>query len=155
MELLKHEGQEISFVAKTPEDRECIEKVLKDYIKGRSVINKSYAQFKGGNLFDYVDGSTKRWNGYVPEASPLLDSYQSRIFLNWTRNQVISYLSKVALNLTEPKIVAVNKKSGVQDKVFANILKDLNQYSLNEENGDARFMESAIESTTKGTVFNY
>lgn len=155
METLKHDGAIITFSAQTPEEQATIQKVLKDYVKGRTVINKSYNQFNGRNLFDYIDDSVKRWNGYVPEPSPLLEQYQSRIFLNWTRNTVINYLSKVAMNMAEPKIVAVNKKTGIQDKVFANILKDLNQYSLNEENGDARFLESAIEATTKGTVIKY
>ena len=130
VEDLDYEGAKISFVATTTEERLTVEKVLQDYIKGRNVINKSYNQFNGRNLFDYIDDSTKRWNGYIPQASPLLEKYQSRIFLNWTRNKVIEYLSKVALNLTEPKIVAVNKKTGIQSKLFAQILKDLNQFSL-------------------------
>ena len=156
MDIYKHEsGAEISYIAQTPEERKTIEEVLKDYVKGRTVINKSYTQFNGRNLLDYIDDSTKRWNGYVPEASPLLEKYQSRVFFNWTRQQVIMYLSKVALNLTEPKFVAVNKKTGIQSKTFANVLKDLNQFSLNEENGDARFLESGLEATTKGTVIKY
>jgi len=129
--------------------------VLKDYTKGRTINNKSYAQFNGRNLYDCIDDWTKRWNGYIPEGDPLLDKTQSRMFLNFTRNVLISYLSKTALKAPEPKIIAINKKTGIEDKQFADILKDLNKYSLNEENGDARFLESAIEASVKGTVIKY
>lgn len=128
---------------------------MQDYIKGRTVIQKSYAQLNGRNLFDCIDDWTKRWNGYIPEADPLLDKTQSRMFLNFTRNCLISYLSKTALKSPDPKIIAINKKTGLEDKKFAQILKDLNKYSLNEENGDARFLESAIEASIKGTVIKY
>jgi hypothetical protein len=139
----------------TPEESDAKQAVLKDYVRGRMVINKTYGQFNGRNLFDCIDDWTKRWNGYIPKASPLLDKSQSRIFLNFTRNQIISYLAKTALSIPKPEITAVNKKSNLEDKKFAEVLKDLNQYSLNAENGDAKFLESAIEVTTKGTVIKY
>ncbi len=53
------------------------------------------------------------------------------------------------------KIQAVNKKSGLASTKFAEILRDLNEYSLNAENGEARFLETALEVTTKGTVIKY
>ena len=139
----------------SPKEREILNLVLKDYIKGRTVNNKSYAQFNGRSLYDCIDDWTKRWNGYIPEGDPLLDKTQSRMFLNFTRNCLISYLSKTALKAPEPKIIAINKKTGIEDKQFADILKDLNKYSLNEENGDARFLESAIEASVKGTVIKF
>lgn len=137
------------------EETEAINLVLIDYTKGRSVIQKSYNQFNGRNLYDCIDDWTKRWNGYIPESSPLLDMTQSQIFLNYTRNAIIGYLTKVALSVAKPKITAVNKKLNTQNKRFAEVLTDLNTYSLNAENGDARFFESALEVTVKGTVIKY
>ena len=139
----------------TDKDTDAINLVLKDFIKGRSITQKSYAQFNGRNLYDCIDDWTKRWNGYIPEASPLLDSTQSQIFLNYTRNAIISYLVKVALGMPSPKIIAVNKKLNTTNRKFAEVLTDMNQYSLNAENGEARFFESALEVTTKGTVIKY
>lgn len=130
-------------------------RVLKDFIISRSIQKKSYNQFNGLNLIECIDDWTKRWNGYIPPSSQLLDDYQSRIFLNFTRNQVISYLSKVAMQKPKAKIKAVNKKTGMSDQLWSDVLEDLNRYSLDEENGEARFMEAAQECTVKGTVIVY
>ena len=129
--------------------------VVDDFVVSKELVAKPYSQFNGRNLYECIDDWTKRWNGFIPGASPLLDRDQSRIFLNFTRNQVISYLSKTALQRPKIKIKAVNKKSGASDFKFAQVLGDLNEYSLNEENGDARFLESALEVTTKGTTIVY
>lgn len=137
------------------EDRVARNEVLADFIVGRNVSNKSYPQFNQRTLFDCIDDWTKRWNGYIPPASILLDRDQSRIFLNFTRNQVVSYLAKVALARVKAKIKAVNKKTGMADQKMAEVFSDLNTYSLNEENGEARFMEAALECTIKGTVIVY
>ena len=98
------EGREQVSYIPTPKEREVLTLVLKDYTKGRTINNKSYAQFNGRNLYDCIDDWTKRWNGYIPEGDPLLDKTQSRMFLNFTRNVLISYLSKTALKAPEPKI---------------------------------------------------
>lgn len=129
--------------------------VMKDFIDGRSIINKSYAQFNERNLYDTIDDWTKRWNGYVPPQDALLDMDQSRMFLNFTRNQIISYLAKIGLQRPSAHIKAVNKKSGVPDKKLSEVLEDLNRYSLDAENGEARFLDAALECVTKGTVIVY
>lgn len=143
-----------TFVA-TEDERVAIKTVLEDYTKARTVMQKSYNYFNGRNLYDCIDDWTKRWNGYIPAQNPLLDATQSQIFLNYTRNAVISYIVKIAMNLVKPKIIAVNKKTGVQSKQFAEFLKDANQYSLNAENADSKFFAAALETTVKGTCITY
>lgn len=152
---LETEQPNLAIYLETPDEAKAKQAVLKDYVRGRMIINKTYGQFNGRTLFDCIDDWTKRWNGYIPKASPLLEKYQSRMFLNFTRNQIISYLAKTALNVPKPSVTAVNKKSNLEDKKFAEVLKDLNQFSLNAENGDARFLESALECVIKGTVIKY
>lgn len=137
------------------DERKAIALVLSDYIKGRNIMQKSYNYFNGRSLLDCIDDWTKRWNGYIPESSPLLDATQSQIFLNFTRNAVIAYLAKVALTLAKPKFAAVNKKLGVNSTKFAEFLKDANEYSLNAESGDAKFFSAALETATKGTCITY
>lgn len=139
----------------TPEQTEAINQVLGDFIKCKAVVQKGYNYFNGRTLTDCIDDWTKRWNGYIPAQNPLLDTTQSQIFLNYTRNAVISYLVKVAMNLVKPKILAVNKKNNVQSKQFAQFLKDANQFSLNAENGDAKFFAAALETSVKGTCITY
>lgn len=142
------------FIPSLEENKE-INHVLNEYTKGRSVVQKTYNQFNGRNLYDCIDDWTKRWNGYIPAANPLLDISQSQIFLNYTRNAVIAYLVNVSLTRPEAKIIAVNRKNNVENKRFAEIISNLNTYSLNNESGDKKFFEAALECTTKGTVILY
>ena len=139
----------------TREEEEAIMEVFNTLDKGRSVISKPYNYFNNRNLLEVIDDWTKRWNGYIPPMNPLLDQTQSQIFVNFTRNAIISYLAKVAMSPVKAKIIAVNKKTGIPDKAFADVLKDLNQYSLNAESGEKKFMEAAMECAVKGTVVVY
>ncbi len=143
--------------AYVPSEEERTERaqIFNEYIKARTISDKSYNQFNGRTLFEFIDDGTKRWNGYIPEASPLIDSDQSRIFINFTRNQIISFLAKVAMQHVDAKIKAVNRKTGSVDQKFADAMKDLNRYSLDAEYGDARYLEVALEVTTKGTTIVY
>ncbi len=140
-----------------PNDKEveAVDEMIKTFEKGRNILNRGFNYFGGRNLTEYIDDCTKRWNGYIPVMNPLLDQTQSNIFINFTRNAIISYLSKVAMSPVKAHIIAVNKKTGMADQKFADICEDLNQYSLNAEDGPKRFMNAAIECCTKGTVVVY
>lgn len=137
------------------EEKVAINKVANKFVSDRLVIFRSYNQFNNRSLFDAIDDWTKRWNGYIPPNDLISGNPTSNIFLNFTRNVIIAYLAKVAMQLPEPKIVAVNKKTGLINKRLADVLSDLNNYSLNEENGPARLLETALECTTKGTAIVY
>jgi hypothetical protein len=146
-----------SFETYSPDDQEQkdIQEALSAYVTSRNVMQRNYEYFNGRNLFECIDDWTKRWNGYIPPLNPLIDQTSWNIFYNFTRNAIISYLAHVALKPPEAKIIAINKKSKLPSKKFAEALTDLNQYSLNEENGDARFMEAALEAAVKGTAVVY
>lgn len=139
----------------TPEEKAIKDKVIKDFISAKGVVQKSYNQFNGRTLYECIDDWTKRWNGYIPPMNPLVDADSSRVFLNITRNIIIAYLSKVALSVPKIKVVAVNKKSHIPFQKLAESLNDLNTYSLNAEDGEQRFFESCLEVTVKGTVIKY
>lgn len=136
-------------------DRRAQSKVLKQLTESRIIIFRNYNQFNNRSLFDAIDDWTMRWNGYIPPSSDVGGNPTSNIFLNATRNAIISYLSKVAMSLPEPKIIAVNKKTGVINRQLADVLSDLNNYSLQQENGPARLLDIAIETTVKGTGIVY
>jgi hypothetical protein len=151
----KHPPEQISVWVASESERRDIKTIVNDYTKGRSVIMKNYNQFNGRSLYQCIDDWQKRWNGYIPGGNPLLTDTQSRVFLNITRNLVISYLAKIAQQPPDPKVDAVNKKSGLGFIQLGNALQDLNTNSLNNENGDARYFEAALECATKGTVIVY
>ncbi len=143
----------------TEKQAEASALMARTYIKARNVVQRTYPQFNGRTLYDCIDDWTKRWNGYVPAASVLLESWQSRVFLNFTRTAIISYLSKTSLTRPKIKIEAVNKKNGLSSYKLAEALQDMNEYSLQEPHGDVdgdkRFLEAALEVTTKGTCIKY
>jgi hypothetical protein len=130
-------------------------KVLKKLTDARIIIQRSYNQFNNRTLFDAIDDWTMRWNGYIPPVDLVSGNPTSNIFLNFTRNAIISYLAKVAMTLPEPKIIAVNKKTGIINKHLAEVFSDLNTYSLQQENGPARLLDIALETTVKGTGIVY
>jgi hypothetical protein len=134
---------------------DAIKECLDSFSKGKAIITKGYNYFQGSQLSEVVDDWTKRWNGYIPPSNPLLDQTQSQIFVNFTQQAIISYLSKVALSPVKAHIIAVNKKTGLIDQKFADVLEDLNTYSLRAENADAKFLQAALECATKGTVVVY
>lgn len=138
-----------------PKEALAVTEVLKTYEKGRTILNRGFNYFGGKNLTEYIDDCTKRWNGYIPVMNPLLDSSQSNIFINFTRNAVIGYLSKVAAAPVKAHIVAVNKKTGSTDQKVADLFEDLTKYSENAENAPQKFMRSAMECCVKGTVVVY
>lgn len=137
------------------EDLKDLNEVLNSYTWMRNVMSQEYNYFNGRNLYEVIDDWMKRWNGFIPPMNPLIDQTQSQIFVNFTRNAVISYLARVALNPVKSEIIAVNKKTGLPNRRFAEALKDMNQYSLNEENGPAKFLQNALEACVKGTVVVY
>jgi hypothetical protein len=138
----------------TPTEAAAKNRVLNDMITGRLVVNKSYNYFNNQTLFDCIDDWTMRWNGYTQPLS-VLDETSSNIFINYTRSLIISYLSKVALQPIDPKIRAVNRKTGLVNQKFAEVIADLNNYSNLEENAPAKFLSTALEATVKGTAIVY
>ena len=154
METFKEPNPAETYIP-TRDESDAIREVLETFEKGRTVLHKAYNYFGGRDLFEVIDDWTKRWNGYTPPLSPLLDQTQSNIFINFTRNAIISYLAKVAMSPVKAHIVAVNKKTGLPDQKFADILEDLNTFSLRAENADQKFLRSAMECAVKGTVVVY
>lgn len=137
------------------EEQSDIQEVLGAYVTSRNVMQRQYEYFNGRNLGECIDDWTKRWNGCIPPLNSLMNQTSWNIFYNFTRNAIIAYLARVALNPVKANIVTINKKLGLPSKKFAEALTDMNQYSLNEENGPARFLESAMEAAVKGTVVVY
>lgn len=154
---LQQQSVDAAYPVYAPEKEELddIQEVLGAYVTARNVMQRQYEYFNGRNLFECIDDWTKRWNGYIPPLNPLMDQTSWNIFYNFTRNAIISYLARVALNPVKAQILAVNKKTGFLSKKFSEALEDMNQYSLNEENGDAKYLQAALEAAVKGTVVVY
>jgi hypothetical protein len=139
----------------TEKEMDSFKLLMEDYIKGRNIIQKSYNQFNNRTLYDCIDDWQKRWNGYVVLPDIVDTNPSSRIFLNFTRNAIISWISKVAMEVPRAKIEVVNKKSGMNNRRMAEIFESMLHYSENAENYPARFVEAALEICVKGTGIVY
>ena len=113
-----------------------------------------YPYFNDLTLPQYIENSVKRWNGYIPPRSDLQEDWQAHVFNNFTRNMVIAYLSKVALQPPKAKVVASNDM-GATDKKAAYIIEKMIQFADREEGYEWRFFNAALESVVKGTVIGY
>src|SRR5258708_2111217 len=89
------DGEDFPVWVPTLKEALAVTEVIKTFEKGRDNLNRGYNYFGGRNLTEVIDDWTKRWNGYIPPMSPLLDNTQSNILINFTRNAIIGYLSKV------------------------------------------------------------
>jgi hypothetical protein len=136
------------------EDAKALVQVYERFAQMSAARNKSYYYFNDRNLISFVDDSTKRWNGYVPPRDDLTMDWQTRIFNNFTRNFVISFLSKVAMQRPQAKFEATDS-SGFSDVMRTHIVTKLYEYSKKREDGDWKFLMSAMEAVIKGTVINY
>ena len=96
--------------------------------RGRLVLQRKYNYLNGRNIFQCIDDWQKRWNGWIPPQSELEEYDKSEIFLNFTRNAIIGYLTTAAMFPPKVKISAVNKRSGFPNKTFAKFLEDLKRY---------------------------
>ena len=116
--------------------------------------DKSHRYFNDRSLIEYIDDSTKRWNGYVPPRDNQTFDWQARVFLNFTRNTVVTFLSKAALNMPKINITAVDK-FGADDTRRAQVLDRLRQWSLNKENASWKYFQSSLDTVVKGTGVVY
>lgn len=117
------------------------------WTRGNTVMSNTYVEFKNRSLSDCITSWQTRYNGFSPTNEDL-------IFLNFTRNMVIGYLSNVAINRPEIKITSINK-DGVINKALAEVMHDVNKATLINENGDRKFFNVAFASTVKGTGISY
>lgn len=143
-----------SFYDPSDAKRKTIDHVIDRKSKMEYQRNKKHNYFNDRSLLPYIDDSVKRWNGYIPPRDDLTMDWQSRVFQNFTRNVVIGFLSKAALNRPKSRFVATNKE-GYEDVQRAHVLSKINEYTRNKENGDWKFLMSALECVTKGTVVVY
>lgn len=139
-----------------PEEKESF--LLHDtYDKGwktRYAIDRGIRYFNSRNLTQYINDSTRRWNGFIPPRDDMTQDWQARTFNNFTRNTVISFLAKAAMQPPEILIEATNKQNLV-DVQRSHVMEKLYQFSQAQDNGRLKFFNAALELTTKGTVVCY
>jgi hypothetical protein len=118
------------------------------------IRNRTYMYFNDVTLTQYIDNSVKRFNGYIPPRGDLMSDWQAHVFNNFTRNMVVSFLSKVALQPPKAKVEATND-NGYGDRKGAYILEKFVTFADREEGYEWRFFNASLELSVKGTVIGY
>ena len=135
-------------------DQEALTSVYDCYQRMVRLRARSFNYFGGRDLVNFIDDSEKRFNGYVPPRDDLQMDWQARVFLNFTQQQVVSYLAKTSLNRPKPKITATSRNSFV-DVRKADVLEKGYAYVQNRQNGNLKFFWASMEAVVKGTAITY
>lgn len=136
------------------EDQARVTEILTKLYNVQITRNNPYPYFNDLTLPQYIENSMKRWNGYIPPRSDMQEDWQAHVFNNFTRNMVIAYLSKIALQPPKAKVIAANNL-GATDRKAAYIIEKMLQFADREEGYEWRFFGAALEAVVKGTVIGY
>lgn len=139
----------------TPAELDGLNYAYEKFDRMVKMRSRNYNYF-GGNrdLVAFVDDSDKRFNGYIPPRDDLQMDWQARVFLNFTQQQVVTYLAKTALNRLKPKITATNTE-GFFDLKKGHALEKTYDYIQNRQDGKMKFFWSSLEAVVKGTTISY
>jgi len=129
-----------------------ISEIYNDFISCYNLHKKSYHYFDDAGLEDYINDSVKRWNGYLPPRN--VEDWQAHTFMQETRNKVIAIASFIASQRMRAQLSARTKTKEV-DKKFSKILESLYNWSMDQEQGDMKFLLETLEALIKGTVVVY
>lgn len=140
-----------------PSDKEkqTIKHVYDEFSYMRNLRNQKWQYFNDRTLDEFIDDSQLRLNGYVPSReSQGKEGWQSNVFHPVTRNKFKAMLASVALEVPQTRITARNEKSQ-ESMIRADILKNLNKFSYEQDNKEEQIFFEAWESAEKGTVIVY
>jgi hypothetical protein len=136
-------------------EKETIKSVYNELEYMRKLRNQKWKYFNDRTLKEYIDDSQLRLNGFVPsKASQGKEKWQSNVFHPITRNKFKAMIAAIALDVPQIKIVAQNEKQQ-QDQDRALIMRNLVDYSYDQDNKEEQIFFEAWESAEKGTVIVY
>lgn len=140
-------------VKQSEKDKKLIAKWYDYYHTMRDTMDQSYRYFNDRTLIDYINDSTKRFNGYIPEREGKYD-WQSHVFSNATRNKTMALFAKIGLQAPDVKIRAVDRKNNLSKKA-SNIIHDCYEYSNVKSNASMAYFNETLDCAVKGTVVVY
>jgi len=142
-------------------DKKVIDRVYDRFSKMAELRNRKYKEFgrhpgSGGNrgLIDFIDDSERRFMGLIPLQSDLMEEWQSRIFVNITRDIVVSWLAKVAVSGVKMKFSATDSK-GRLDLMRTHLIDKLHDDSRKSQQERFTQFVLSMEGTVKGTSIAY
>lgn len=143
-------------------DKKVIDKVYHRFTDMAELRARSYKEFgrhpgaDSGwrNLISFVDDSERRFMGLIPIQSDLMEDWQSRIFVNITRDIVVSWLAKTAMSGVKMKFSATDTK-GRLDMMRTHLIDKLHEQSRKSDQERFTQFILSMEGTVKGTSIAY
>lgn len=118
------------------------------WVRGNSIMSNTYPELKDRTISDCLRAWQTRYNGFSTNNPDLM-------FLNFTRNVCINYISRVSSSGPKAHVTAVNSTTNTPNKLLAEVLSEVNKQTLINENADAKFRELVSSQCVKGTAIVY
>lgn len=132
------------------EEMDIIQKVIYKFRTTADHRDRPWQNFDGLNLIDYINESVRRVISNVDMRDDIED-WQARINDPFTRNKVISFLSKIVQVLPIAEFVG----RGDEDFRKAQILENLYEYSEDVDDYEELLINILFECIMKGTAIGY
>ena len=138
------------------EDREEMNFVYGEVDDMIKIRNQTYRQFNDRTLKQFIDGSEKRVQGYVPSREEQgKEEWQSNVFNQTTRNKLKAIVAAVADTPPDLRYKAVSLTDGGLDLRRAGVIENLVAHSRNKKNVETEIFWEAWTCATQGTVIKY
>lgn len=134
------------------ETRDVTHYVLKDYLHGKKLQDTPRREFNDRSLKTEIDGNYRAFNSYVPPKSEDPDEvWRAQTVRPLTRNKIISIASHVTQAVLYPNVFARNEDDE-EDKLVAQVMKDLVDYTIDNSNYERAFIQAAISMLVEPCV---
>jgi len=131
-------------------ERVVLEDVFGKFVVSKESRDKPYQYFDGKTLLEYIDNNVKRFttNEFWRDD---IEDWQSNLHQPFTRNKILSVLSKVVDTL--PSIEYKNRQ--LDDLRKAEILNILVEYFDDIDNTEELMVYAILDALVKGTVIGF
>ena len=120
--------------------------VLRDYVYGNNILNRTRPEFNDRSVLQEVDVNQRAFNSYVPPRSEDPDeSWRAQTVRPLTRNKLISIAAHVTSALIYPNVFAYDTDSNEQ-KDAAFVMKSLIEWVIENSNYEKTFIDAVISA---------
>lgn len=131
---------------------DVITKVSRDYQQGYSNWNKPLNEYNGRSVIEEINANQKAFNSYVPPKSEDPDeSWRAQTVRPIVRNKLISIAAHITSAIIFPEVFAQNDQDE-EDKIAANIMRDLVEHVIDSSNYSRSFLVGVISALVDPAV---
>ncbi len=148
--ILKEINQKFKGHIPGAKEKEVLTAVLYKFRASSENRNKTFSNFDGSNLKDYIEDSVRRFTTNI-DVRDGIEDWQAVVHTQTTRNKTISVLSKIVQILP----IAEFTGRGDEDLRRGQILSSLYDYSEDIDDYEDFMIDILLEAIVKGTAIGY